>query len=154
MTLSSKANKDLFQYAKVGLGCLGVVTELTLQCIPCMNLMETTSILDRHKLDIPAHLDRLQSNRHVRYMWIPHTTTIVNVSSHPVTTPSMLSRFTWGGSTTPTTPTSSSSIHNNPPPTKPLADLLLSLQPSLDPQTTALLSFSQLRDQLLGRSME
>ena len=130
ITLSNTSNGDLFRYAKVGLGCLGVVTEVTLQCIPCMNLSETTTILDRNQLDVKVHLDRLQNHRHVRYMWIPYTSTVVSVASNPTTS---------RAKPAPPTPTA----------TQPLADLLTTLKPTLDPASTALLSFSQLRDQLL-----
>jgi hypothetical protein len=40
MTLSETANPRLFSMAKVGLGALGVVTELTMKCIPCLELLE------------------------------------------------------------------------------------------------------------------
>jgi len=78
----------LFHVAKVGLGCLGVVTELTLKCIPKMNLRETTFIASRASI-AEGHAERLKTYRHVRYMWIPYTDTVVvvvsNATNEPIT---------------------------------------------------------------------
>lgn len=83
VTLSINQNHELFSFVKVGLGSLGVVTELTLRCIPKMNLHEITS-MTTHKDIIVGHIDRLRSNRHVRYMWIPYTDAVVTVVSNPI----------------------------------------------------------------------
>ena len=66
-------------------GSLGVVTELTLQCIPQMNLLEQSSVCDRNKMSVNDHVDRLRTYRHVRYMWVPFTDTVVIVTSNPTT---------------------------------------------------------------------
>lgn len=42
MELSESSNPELFRLARCGLGALGVVAELTLQCIPAHRLVETT----------------------------------------------------------------------------------------------------------------
>jgi L-galactono-1,4-lactone dehydrogenase len=85
ITLSPSANPRLFSMAKVGLGSLGVVTEVTLQCIPRMDLKEKTTVGDRN-MSVTDHLNRLRNFRHVRYMWIPYTDTVVTVVSNPTTT--------------------------------------------------------------------
>lgn len=64
-------------------GSLGVVTEMTLKCIPQMNLLEETAVFDKSKMDIQEHVDRLRTYRHVRYMWVPYTNTVVTVVSNP-----------------------------------------------------------------------
>ena len=64
-------------------GSLGVVTEMTLQCIPQMNLIEHSTTCDRNKMDIKGHVERLRTYRHVRYMWVPYTNTVVTVVSNP-----------------------------------------------------------------------
>jgi len=51
---SSPACSDPF-FLQVGLGCLGVVTEVTLQCVPCLHLLETTAALDRRHVDTKVH---------------------------------------------------------------------------------------------------
>ena len=41
LTLSAgDVDPELFQLAKVGLGCLGIVVEITMQCIPAHRLVE------------------------------------------------------------------------------------------------------------------
>jgi hypothetical protein len=64
-------------------GSLGVVTEMTLKCIPQMNLLEESAVFDKNKMDIQEHVDRLRTYRHVRYMWVPYTNTVVTVVSNP-----------------------------------------------------------------------
>lgn len=64
-------------------GSLGVVTEMTLKCIPQMNLLEESAVFDKSKMDIQEHVDRLRTYRHVRYMWVPYTNTVVTVVSNP-----------------------------------------------------------------------
>jgi len=55
-----KLSKDsLFRLCKVGLGCLGVVTKLTLKCIPQLDLVEHTLIKDRKSI-CEGHVKRLQ----------------------------------------------------------------------------------------------
>ncbi len=64
---------ELFGAARVGLGALGVVSEVTLQCVPAFNL---TAMESNHKLvdmldgefdDIAASVD------HPEYYWMPRT---------------------------------------------------------------------------------
>lgn len=83
LTLSADSNPHLFSLAKVGLGSLGVVTELTLRCIPLVRLSETTSCMQRSAI-AAEHISRLCDFRHVRYMWIPYTDTVVTVCSNPL----------------------------------------------------------------------
>lgn len=86
LTLSDSKNPYLFKMAKVGLGSLGVVSELTLKCIPQHKLKETTQMFTTQTIET-AHNNRLKTFRHVRYMWIPFTPHVVSVVSNPVSTP-------------------------------------------------------------------
>lgn len=73
---------DVFHLAKVGLGCLGVVVEVTMQCIPAHRLVEHTFVLTRD--EAIAQLDDLLTQyKHMRYMWIPYTDAVVVVTNHP-----------------------------------------------------------------------
>lgn len=83
ISLSHESNPRLFAMAKVGLGSLGVVTELTLRCIPKHSLMEQLSVLDMKELSAVDHYQRLRDYRHVRYMWLPLTSKVVVVVSNP-----------------------------------------------------------------------
>merc|ERR1719343_389171 len=73
-------NADLFRMARVGLGSLGIVSEVTLQCVPQYTLHERTytTTVDELRRD---HNRLLKTYRHVRYMWVPYTETIVVVVS-------------------------------------------------------------------------
>ncbi len=44
LELSSSQSPGLFRLAKVGLGLLGVVSELTLQCVDAHELLEHTTV--------------------------------------------------------------------------------------------------------------
>jgi len=70
----------LFRWARCGLGALGVVAEVTLKCVPQYTLHERTycsTVAELRK----SHRELLQKYRHVRYMWIPYTDTVVVVVS-------------------------------------------------------------------------
>lgn len=72
---------ELFRWARVGIGALGVVSSMTLKCIPQYTLHEKTyccTVAEVRK----QHAALLQDYRHVRYMWIPYTDTVVVVVSN------------------------------------------------------------------------
>jgi L-galactono-1,4-lactone dehydrogenase len=78
LELSRDKDPELFALAKVGLGCLGIVAEVTLQAVPAHKLKETTIVTDiatvkRH------HAEWLRDHKHLRYMWIPYTDAVVVV---------------------------------------------------------------------------
>ena len=73
---------ELFYMARVGLGCLGVVAELTLQCVPSHQLLQQTHVMTRKQVHA-QHRELLRSNRHLRYMWLPYTDTVVVVTCNP-----------------------------------------------------------------------
>jgi hypothetical protein len=64
--------------ARVGLGCLGVVTELTLQAVPVQKLQEKTFVATAKEV-AANHAKWLRSNKHMRYMWLPYTDSVVVV---------------------------------------------------------------------------
>jgi L-galactono-1,4-lactone dehydrogenase len=74
---------ELFRLARVGLGALGVVAELTLRCVPAHRLVETTRVVTRAEARA-GHAARLRRHRHVRYMWIPYEDAVVVVTCDPV----------------------------------------------------------------------
>jgi len=71
---------DLFRLGRVALGSLGIVSQVTLKCVPSYTLHErmyTTSVAELRK----NHSQLLKTYRHVRYMWIPYTDVVVVVVS-------------------------------------------------------------------------
>jgi hypothetical protein len=79
--LSIDKSSPLFALAKCGLGALGVVYELTIQCVPLHWLEERTEVMTRSQVQ-QGHRERLRNHRHVRYMWIPYEDVVVVVTSN------------------------------------------------------------------------
>ena len=78
LELSEASNPRLFRLAKVGLGALGVVSEVTLQCVPAHKLLQTTfvetraGVQKRHARAAPAqahavHVDPAHGHRRRRH---------------------------------------------------------------------------------------
>lgn len=82
IVLTKEENGALFELAKVGLGCLGVVVEVTMECIPAHRLVEHTFTLTRNEAKEQKNF-LLKKHKHMRYMWIPYTDTVVVVTNDP-----------------------------------------------------------------------
>ena len=133
---------ELFRMARVGLGALGVVAELTLSCVPTHRLHEQSYVVHGLEAVRRDHARLLHAYRHVRYMWIPGTDACVVVVSNPCTKEEEAEadgnadagsvRGGGGG--------------GDGAGTLPLRTLLSEVRPSV--QSTSL-GFSQLREQLL-----
>jgi FAD-linked oxidoreductase len=69
---SADEHPDVFAAARVGLGALGVITSVTLQCEPAFALAasETPASLDDVLADLDAYID---GNDHFEFFWFPHT---------------------------------------------------------------------------------
>ncbi len=70
--LSPEHNRDTFEAAVVGLGALGVVTEITLQCEPAFRLVQEARALPWEDA-LAALPDALHQHEHVKLWWLPHT---------------------------------------------------------------------------------
>eukprot|EP00252_Welwitschia_mirabilis_P014337 TRINITY_DN31509_c0_g1_i1.p1 TRINITY_DN31509_c0_g1~~TRINITY_DN31509_c0_g1_i1.p1 ORF type:complete len:620 (-),score=105.95 TRINITY_DN31509_c0_g1_i1:157-2016(-) len=81
--LSAEKDPELFHLARCGLGGLGIVAEMTLQCVPRHQLVEHTFISNIKEIR-KKHKKWLAENKHLRYMWIPHTDAIVVVQCNPL----------------------------------------------------------------------
>eukprot|EP00057_Strongylocentrotus_purpuratus_P008922 XP_011663396.1 PREDICTED: L-gulonolactone oxidase isoform X2 [Strongylocentrotus purpuratus] len=69
---SDSENPDVFNAALCGLGALGIILTVTIQCEPAFRLHEiqTSTTLD----DVLDNLDsNVESCEHFRFMWYPHT---------------------------------------------------------------------------------
>uniref|UniRef100_A0A7M4E4G9 L-gulonolactone oxidase n=1 Tax=Crocodylus porosus TaxID=8502 RepID=A0A7M4E4G9_CROPO len=69
---SEGSHADIFQAARVHLGCLGVVLTITFQCVPEFYLQETTfpSTLKEVLDNLDSHLQR---SEYFRFLWFPHS---------------------------------------------------------------------------------
>ncbi|KAM0951069.1 putative L-galactonolactone dehydrogenase [Dioscorea sansibarensis] len=81
--ISKEQNPELFYLARCGLGGLGVVAEVTIQCIDRHELLEHTFVSDLKEIR-KNHKRWLAENKHVKYLWIPYTDTIVVVQCNPL----------------------------------------------------------------------
>jgi L-gulonolactone oxidase len=69
---SPDSHPEVFAAARVGLGALGVVSTVTLQCVPAFRVhaVEEPMLVD----EVLAHLDELVAdNDHYEFYWVPHT---------------------------------------------------------------------------------
>lgn len=69
---SSTRDRDLFEAARLGLGTIGVILEVTLQCVPAyrLELAETTRPLDEAAGEFLA---TCESEDHHEIFWFPRT---------------------------------------------------------------------------------
>jgi len=69
---SPEEEPEVFACARVALGALGVVTKLTLQCVPGFRLhsIERPTTLDKMLADFDEVVD---ANEHMDFYWWPHT---------------------------------------------------------------------------------
>jgi FAD-linked oxidoreductase len=69
---SPEANADVFSAARVGLGALGMVSTITLQCVPAFRLHAVEQPMRMN--DVLANLDELVAEHdHFEFYWVPHT---------------------------------------------------------------------------------
>ncbi|KAL1330531.1 hypothetical protein HN51_047780 [Arachis hypogaea] len=81
--ISKEKDPELFYLARCGLGGLGVVAEVTLQCVDRQELVEHTAISSMNEIK-KNHKKLLSENKHVKYLHIPYTDSVVVVRCNPV----------------------------------------------------------------------
>lgn len=86
---SGDEEPELFHAARVGLGALGVVTKVTLQCVPAFNLHH---IEQRRRLDeVLDELDELvDRNEHFEFYWMPHTESCATIANNRTEDPPVI----------------------------------------------------------------
>lgn len=96
MHISRESHPRLFPFLQVGLGALGIVSEVTLQCVKdhvlgtkCFFSFEVIGVLVERTVTMTHdeirqhHHKLLQENLHVKYLWIPYTDCVVVVTCNP-----------------------------------------------------------------------
>ncbi|XP_054789283.1 L-galactono-1,4-lactone dehydrogenase, mitochondrial [Prosopis cineraria] len=81
--ISKEKDPELFYLARCGLGGLGVVAEVTLQCVERQELVEHTFISTMSEIR-KNHKKWLCDNKHVKYLYIPYTDSVVVVRCNPI----------------------------------------------------------------------
>jgi len=132
----------LFLLARVGLGALGIVAEVTMQCIPAHKLLEHTFVLSRAEAMKRLPI-LLQNHRHMRFMWIPYEDAVIVVTNDPVVENDEESIDKKAVNDTPR--------YSQQEQFKPLVDLLLELEPEKYTESElSELGFGEIRDALLA----
>ncbi|WP_417264861.1 D-arabinono-1,4-lactone oxidase [Brumimicrobium sp.] len=72
---SPTENPELFKAAQVSLGVLGVITEITLQCVPSYKLLVTNRKEELEEV-MSSISERNRQNRNFEYYWFPYTQTV------------------------------------------------------------------------------
>jgi FAD-linked oxidoreductase len=72
LTCSAEEERELFEVARVGLGALGLVSTVTLQCVPAFNLRAVEEPLPVDEV-LEALDEHVEANDHFEFYWVPHT---------------------------------------------------------------------------------
>ena len=72
MACSAEENPEVFHAARVGVGALGAVSEITLQCVPAFNLHAVEEPMRVDEV-LGALDDHVEGNDHFEFFWVPHT---------------------------------------------------------------------------------
>jgi L-gulono-1,4-lactone dehydrogenase len=90
-------NHDIATVARVGLGALGVLSEVTLQCVPAFALRAVTEPMKVEKV-LGQLAELTTENDHFEFFWVPHTkwalTKTNNRTAEPLKPRSKVSAFT------------------------------------------------------------
>jgi len=78
--LTRKKDGRLFELARLALGCMGVVVEVTMECVPAHKLIEHTYVLTREEV-VLNKTKLLEGHKHTRFMWIPYTDAVIVVTN-------------------------------------------------------------------------
>ncbi|WP_282852076.1 D-arabinono-1,4-lactone oxidase [Gulosibacter sediminis] len=69
-----RTHPDLFEFARLGLGALGVVLEVGIQCVPAFRVAASEDALPMDEV-VESFIERARSNDHVEFFWFPHADT-------------------------------------------------------------------------------
>lgn len=72
--ISETENAELLPAARLGLGALGVILDITLQCVPAF-LLKAVERPEPLQDVLDAYLDRSAAEDHFEFYWFPHTET-------------------------------------------------------------------------------
>ncbi len=76
LVLHHERDKELFNLCVVNLGCLGVVSEITLNVVPAFNLHDRTSVMNLEQAINQLH-EMVNSIDHFKLWWFPHVDDVV-----------------------------------------------------------------------------
>lgn len=74
MTVSETENAELLPAVRVGLGALGIIVDITIQCVPAF-LLKAVERPEPLQQVVESYLERSASEDHFEFYWFPHTET-------------------------------------------------------------------------------
>ncbi|TFC80511.1 FAD-binding protein [Cryobacterium sp. TmT2-59] len=74
LRVSETENAELLPAARLGLGALGILVDLTLQCVPAY-LLRAVEAAEPLEEVLDTYLDRSENPDHFEFYWFPHTDT-------------------------------------------------------------------------------
>jgi FAD-linked oxidoreductase len=103
-TITRKSDPELFDATRVGLGALGVITQVEFEIVPSFRLRER-----RWQLTFDQMLDRMDElvdrHEHIKFWWLPHTDCVqvfaADRTDRPPTPPGLTERLDESGILTP-----------------------------------------------------
>ena len=81
---SETENQALFKAAQVSLGALGIITSITLQCVPTYKL-ELWNRKEELEEVLASFGNRIRQNRNFEFYWFPHATKVWTKTSNMAT---------------------------------------------------------------------
>lgn len=69
-----RTHPDLFEFARLGLGALGIVVEVGIQCVPAFRVAASEDALPMDEV-VETFIERARANDHVEFFWFPHADT-------------------------------------------------------------------------------
>jgi len=93
---SPSSNPGLFQAARVGLGALGVLTEITLQCVPRFKLHAREEPEPLAGM-LESFVDRVVLTDHLEFYWFPYTDTALAKTNTRLPDDAPLDPIPWHG---------------------------------------------------------
>lgn len=140
---------DRFFLSRVAVGKAGVVSTVTIQLKKAHKLLEQTFVLNKQDL-FNRHADLLKNHQHLRYMWIPFTDSVVVVACDPIDQTKASAPNFGGFQLHEETAKAIAAPFSLEERLAPARDFFRSLYPSVPQKDVELLSFTQLRDEIIA----
>eukprot|EP00042_Codosiga_hollandica_P028387 m.148942 g.148942 ORF g.148942 m.148942 type:complete len:454 (+) comp52755_c0_seq1:285-1646(+) len=91
---SEKENRDVFEAARCSVGALGIITQLTMVFEPSFDLRMVEYEISFARM-LSDWEDIVHRNEHMRFMWYPHTDTVVVAELNRTRQPRQIPSSSW-----------------------------------------------------------
>lgn len=76
-----RTHSELFDFARLGLGALGIVVEVGMQCVPAFRVAASEDTLPFDEV-LESFVARSRANDHVEFFWFPHVASALVKTNH------------------------------------------------------------------------